>query len=159
MKYNPEWLHQTDSRLPRKFQRFGCFVRAIIQGAEDYFGEALSVSAMNRLIDRAKTEKAINAKMFLQNADSHVHLLNIAIDELGYWKQGYRGLYFGRKDGDYVLDEEDVSFKFYIDEYDVTNAAQHFVRADEDGTIIWNPMPDLKLGARKSRRAFAIRRS
>ena len=157
--YNTEWLHQTDFRLPRKFQRFGCFVRAIAQGAEDYFGEALSVPAMNRLIDRAKSEKAINSKMFLQNADSHVHVLNIAIDELGYWEQGYRGLYFGRKDVSYVLDGEDVSFEFYIDEYDVTDAASHFVRSHEDGTIIWNPMPDLKLGSRKSRRAFAIRKS
>lgn len=157
--YSTEWLHQTDYRLPKKFNRYGCFVRAIAQGAEDFFETALDVDGMKRLIKRSKKEGAINGKMYLQNSDSHQHVLNIVLDMLGEWKDGWRGAYVGKKEPRYIYDaRRDEDYVFYVDEYNVKGAAHHFLRAHATGGIRWNSMPSLNLGECVSRRVFVIHR-
>ena len=170
MKLKPhdtDCLQQTDFRLPSPVNLYGCFAVALRRQAEEVALRAMTVQENKDFFQRLRRENAINENIKLHNSDSHKHVLNVALDMLGVWPR-LKGEYVARMpciEGDIQIIDEKLLSKFldngkhgffFIDEYNVVNAASHFLNVLMDGDVWFDPMPGLQLGERISRRLFYI---
>lgn len=168
MDYRIERNHQTDYRYSditnsdgkKVVNLYACFVFAIRAGVEDFVKKSFTTEEDRELISRGQEEGALNGNTALHKAESHQHVLNIALDLVGEYGK-VKGKYLGRFETPEdakkaVEDESNVKYAFYVDEYDVRDANSHFMLAEEDGTIVFDPYPGLDLTERESRRVFVI---
>ena len=147
-------LHQMDARFNNLQNRWGCLFFTCISIANDNRSAPATYKECEAIYQRAENEGAIKGKVFVQSTS---HVINIALDELGLWPRYEAIELYRESDGDIQrITNSDANTTDLILELNVTTAGGHFVHADLDETIVYDPSPDLALGDIRSRRFIAV---